>query len=255
MTAKKNIVETDELEFETETTENKVITDTQEVKNEIPDFNSPKWTEFILSELDSTELIKGKPKCSGIRRMVEKYVGPIVERKVVQCFPPKDATGIGTIVFGVRVSMMNPKHPSYGVGQLWEEDVADSGPYNTPSPFSKHQCATAATRAEARILRKILRINVIAAEEGADADKLAETDDFEPQDKISEEQINFLDMLCERCNLNVLEFVSSGKDAFKNINDIPHSQAANMLQYLNDIQRNEKTKPKSVGDYKKDWRK
>lgn len=249
MTKKNVIVENNELEFEPE-----LVNETTTIENEvlIPEIGSKEWTEFILSELDPTELINKKPKCSGIRRMVEKYIGPIIESRIVNCFPP--VNGVATIVYGVKILLTNPKYPGFAVGQITAEDIADSSVSNTPAPYNKFLSAVAATRAESRALRKVLKINVISAEEGDDLEKLGETESFEPQDKISEEQINFLDMICSRCDISTLDFINSGKDNFKSINDITHSQAASMLQYLNDIQRTEKPRPKNVGKYNKEWR-
>ena len=42
-----------------------------------------------------------------------------------------------------------------------EEDAADVNKYNTQEPYHMHATATATTRAEARALRKILRLRKV----------------------------------------------------------------------------------------------
>lgn len=251
--AKKQVqlTEKDVLEFEEEN-----VKQSETNTPDSPPMDSPDWTKFILEQLTPDEVTNGKPKCSGIRRMVEKFVGPILARRITQCFPPKDKNGIATIVYEVALNVSNPKHPQFSLGTIVEQDVADAGPDNTPYPFNRHQSATAATRAEARVLRKILRINVIAAEEGnMDENKMGSAENWEPSEKINDDQINFIDIFCQRNDLDVYDFINCGSIKYRDIRDITNEQAGAMIQYLDAIQRGENPRPKNVGKYNKEWKK
>jgi hypothetical protein len=222
-----------------------------------PLFGSDKWQEYVYSLLRSDELVNEKPNCSGLRRVVERLIGPIVSQQIVKYTPPTTYNGIATVVVGIKIHVINPSHPilqgsldeNYVDSFLYMEEIADVHEANTKHPYSLHPSATAATRAESRILRKMLRLNTITIEE---------TEDFSstllPQSKtgdlISDSQMNVINLLCQRCNVNELEFINSGSKKYTNINEINRETAIKMIENLNEIQKGKAKKPDNVGVYK-----
>lgn len=230
----------DEPESQTENTNNEPSP---------PAYGSEQWSHYVLSQLFPDEQEGGHPTCDGLRRLTEKLVGPITSRTITHLEPPKSPTGIATV--GVCVTVLSNKLRSH----IYEESVADVGPHNTEMPYAAHQSATAETRAEARALRKLLRLRkVISAEEVANinAEKI-ELSAWKAEDLITEEQLTLLDILCQKNNMDVLEFVNCGKNKYSHIKLIPQSVAGEMMQFLNGIQQQKIARPLNVTNYKTDW--
>ena len=221
-----------------------------------PSIDSPEWSDYVLSHFESDEMMDGSPTCDGLRRVTELLVGPITERRnnVIQA-PGRENYGTSTVA--CTVSVLNNIQGHLLFQQIIrEEDAADVNKYNTQEPYHMHATATATTRAEARALRKILRLRkVIAAEELAD-DKIINDygDIWKPDDQIDEEQISLLDIVCQRCNINLIEYVNSGEVTYKSIQEVNKNKASEMVQHLNNIQQGKSEKPVGVGEYDSNWR-
>ena len=228
----------------------------QPPETEVPAMDSPDWADYVMSQFESGEMEQGNPTCDGLRRVTESLIGPIMSRKVnVIQAPNKENLGTATVACEVSVLNNIPSHILYNV-KIVEEDAADVNKFNTPKPFHLHATATATTRAEARALRKILRLKkVIAAEELAgDAEEEDYVDAWKPSDPVQEEQINLLDIVCQRCNVNVMEYINSGEKIYNTINELDRNKAQSMIQHLNKIQQGKVERPHAVGEYDSQWR-
>ena len=217
----------------------------------IPNIDSPEWSDYVMTHFQDDEMDNGHPTCDGLRRVTELLIGPIVGRKVnVIQAPSKNNYGTSTVCCTVTVMNNMPNHILYQQ-IIHEEDAADVNKYNTQEPYHMHATATATTRAEARALRKILRLRtVIAAEELADDGVISDYGDiWKPDDQIDEEQISLLDVVSERCDVNVLDYVNSGEKQYKNIKEVSKTKASEMIQHLNKIQQGKSEKPVGVGKY------
>ena len=222
---------------------------------EEPSMDSADWADYVMSKFQSDELEQGNPTCDGLRRVTEALVGPIVSRKigVVQA-PNKDNFGTATVTCSVSVLNNIPQHILYNMTVV-EEDAADVNKFNTQEPYHLHATATAATRAEARALRKILRLKkVIAVEELAGETSEDFIDAWKPSDPVQEEQINLLDIVCQRCDVNVLEYISSGERVYSSVFELDRSKAQSMIQHVNKIQQGKVDRPSGVGAYIAGWR-
>ena len=221
----------------------------------IPPMDSPQWADYVLSQFRSDEMEQGNPTCDGLRRVTEYLIGPIVGRDVrVHQAPNKENFGTATVVCSVKVLNNIPDHILYEM-VMQEEDAADVNRYNTQKPFYLHPTATATTRAEARALRKILRLKkVVAAEElaGEDTDDFA--DAWKPSDPVQDEQINLLDIVCQRCDINVMEYINSGERIYNSIYELDKNKAQSMIQHINKIQQDKVSRPHGVGKYDANWR-
>jgi len=155
----------------------------------------------------------------------------------------------------ITIFINNEDHPANGQTVV-EESVAECGSHNTESPYDKFQSATAETRAEARALRKILRLRkVVAAEELAgNVTEQQPILNWQPEDSISNEQIEVLDRIASRCDVDVLSFINCGSKQYNKIKEVSKGTATEMIKYLNSIAQGIKAKPDNVGKYNSNWR-
>tara|TARA_Y100001937_G_scaffold32893_2_gene46890 strand:- start:2506 stop:3450 length:945 start_codon:yes stop_codon:yes gene_type:complete len=220
-----------------------------------PSFNTEKWSEWVMSQFADDELENGAPTCDGLRRVAEDVIGPIAKVEVIKNDTPTVSNkGNATVVVGVTIEPVlldsHPRHGSY----IYVEDLADANRLNTPEEIFKHPSATAGTRAESRVYRKMLRLRkVLTAEELASNESTLE-EEWSPSTPITEQQITVIEMLCKRTNLNVLEFINCGDLKYVCIEQVSEQSAQKMLQHLNRIQRKDAPRPDGVGVYDENWK-
>ena len=220
-----------------------------------PNFNSEKWSEWVISQFTDDELENGAPTCDGLRRVAEDVLGPIEKVEIIKNDTPNvNNKGNATVVVGVTISPVilegHPRHGSY----IYVEDLADANKLNTPEEIFKHPSATAGTRAESRVYRKMLRLRkVLTAEELASNESTLE-EEWSPSTPITEQQITVIDMLCKRTNMNVSDFINCGDSKYVCVEQVSEQSAQKMLQYLNRIQRKDADRPDDVGEYDENWK-
>lgn len=219
-----------------------------------PPFNSDKWSEYVLNQFNEDELVEGNPTCDGCRRLVQELIGPIIEKSIPKFSSPSEGNNdTATVLTRVVINVTNEEHPSFGETILIEE-IADCNKFNTPSPYNKHKSATASTMSEGRAYRKLLGLKkVMVAEEAVTNQVTEQESSWNPNTVITTSQINLLDILCARLNIDVIGFINSGDNKYDDIHLVPEDKAAQMLQFLNAIQQNQKQKPVTVGDYNPNW--
>ena len=227
------------------------------VGEEIPSMLSPDWHDYIMTLFDDSEKINGNPLVAGLRRVSELVLGPIVFSGPTQVFPVQESDhhGRATVVFTVE----------FENGMRYSE-VADVWEGNTDDMFCAYAVATASTRAEGRALRKALKIKGVAAEEitkkntaeivrkASHAASSASSDgDYDEEARMSEAQYNFIDVKCRQLDV-------SGSDLFKQIFNVDHDRkvakkiASDIIDQLNEYQRDKTSIPESVTGYKEEWR-
>lgn len=228
----------------------------KEAEQAAPAYGSDKWHDYVMRQFEDNELKgdEGAPTCDGCRRVAEQVLGPIL----VTTIPSNDApstinSGTATVVVHLEIQVKNKTHPAHG-HHLVREDIADVNKDNCDHPYHKHASATAATRAEGRILRKLLGLRVITAEEGSDAAEKDADIDWTVDEPITEAQITAMDTMCHRINISVLDFINSGKNHYDTINDINKTTANRMMKELNKLQRKTKELPAGVGPYNPNWK-
>jgi len=219
-----------------------------------PAFNSERWSEWVISQFSDDELENGAPTCDGLRRVAENVLGPIEKVEVIKNDTPNiNNKGNATVVVGITINpIVLEGHPRYGK-YVYVEDLADANRLNTPEEIFKHPSATAGTRAESRAYRKLLRLRkVLTAEELASNTHTEE--DWSPSTPITDQQITVIDMLCNRTNMNVIDFINCGDSKHVCIEQVSEQSAQKMLQYLNRIQRKDAERPDDVGEYDENWK-
>lgn len=253
----------DNIDFDGEEDDSMVDSDYEQTKSNMeksgilvqPDMNSPEWYEYVMRQFTESELKDNHPTCDGCRRVVQKLIGPIIRSGIADyTSPSQDNLGTAIVVFQIEVLVENENHPLKGE-RIFYEDIADANKDNTDLPYRKHRTATAATRAEGRVLRKILRLqNTITAEEGSTKPNEEEDIDWTPDESITDTQIATIDCLCKRLDLSIIGFVNCGEKSYADIMIIPRTVAGRMIQLLNRIQQGTQEKPVGIKKYNPNWR-
>jgi hypothetical protein len=220
-----------------------------------PSMLSHEWHDYAMTLFHETEMVDGHPLVAGLRRVAEAVLGTIVFSGPTQVFPVQrdDHHGRATVVFTIE----------FANGVRYSE-VADSWEGNTDDTFCAYAVAIASTRAEARALRKALKIKGVAAEELTKKDtakivrqissvKDSSAGEYNEQDRMSDAQYNFIDVKCKQLNIDGEKLfatfkVDGGKKVSKKI-------ASDIIDSLNDYQRDKSSIPQDIIGYQQEWRK
>tara|TARA_R100000005_G_scaffold96251_2_gene81785 strand:+ start:932 stop:1855 length:924 start_codon:yes stop_codon:yes gene_type:complete len=250
----------DELFDDSEQEESKEVVIEESVGEESrPSMFSDEWNEFVMAHFHRNELIDGNPICAGLRRVAEFLLGDIVESGPEQVFPATDGSSPdrATVVFKVVFDWMNS-----GQHRVFKE-VADVWHGNTDDLFCAHPVATASTRAEGRALRKALKLRCLAAEELAKKDivsivqesvkKTPTSGEYEVDQSISTQQVQFIDTKCKQLDIDVMLFINMGSGDYTEIGQVTRDSAKKMIKFLNGYQNGEPIQ-ESIKGYKTNWR-
>ena len=227
------------------------------IVEEAPSMLSSEWHDYVIGLFDDSELIEERPLVSGLRRVAELVLGSIVQSGPTQVFPVQEADhhGRATVVFTIK----------FASGITYSE-VADCWEGNTDDMFCAYAVATASTRAEARALRKALKIRGVAAEEitqkntaeivraaSHKSTSKSSDGDFNEEARMSDAQYNFIDVKCRQLNID-------GELLFKEVFNVDNNRkvskkvASDIIDRLNEYQRDKSGIPESVLGYKEEWR-
>ena len=224
------------------------------VLNDMPSMLSPEWHDYAMSLFHEGEMVDGHPLVAGLRRVAELVLGTIVFSGPTQVFPVQreDHHGRATVIFTVKFA-----------NGIEYAEVADSWEGNTDDMFCAFAVAIASTRAEARALRKALKIKGVAAEELTKKDtakivrdisttKTTSEGEYNDQSRMSDAQYNFIDVKCKQLNIN-------GQKLFKNFNvdsgrKVSKKIASDLIDALNDYQRDKNSIPQELLGYQEGWR-
>ena len=220
----------------------------------VPLPTDPEWNDYVMGLFHESELIEGRPVVAGLRRVTQLVYGPIVQSVPVTVIPPKDDKTIGRCTVIWRVELSN--------GSVFG-DVADSWEGNTDDLFCIYSVATAATRAEARALRKALQLRTVAAEEISSRNAIevikktsvatATEGDYDEQSRMTDRQSNFLDVKAKQLNVNVASL-------FEQVFNTPVSKkiskqmASTAIDKLNEYQQNPELILDSIKGYMDNWK-
>ena len=224
------------------------------VMTDVPSMLSAEWHDYAMTLFHESEMFDGHPLVAGLRRVSELVLGPIVFSGPTQVFPVQreDHHGRATVVFTVE----------FANGMKYAE-VADSWEGNTDDTFCAFAVAIASTRAEARALRKALKIKGVAAEELTKKDtakivrdisntKTSSEGEYNEQSRMSDAQGNFIDVKCKQLNINGTELLKTfNVDTHKKITK---KVASDIIDTLNDYQRDKNSIPASITGYQEGWR-
>lgn len=222
------------------------------VSNKVPEIYDVEWTEYVLSQLTDDEKIKGNPTTDGLRRIFEKVLDcDILEATtdIVQTPEPnneKRATAVHTITFTLKnkTDSNNMRSVSGAADVYWG---------NCDKIFRNHPVAVAETRAEGRALRRALRLRkVIAAEEMVE--NIDDHPDHDSVNKITNNQINFIDVIGQRLNINISKLLEKTGLDHKSIYNISHEQAVGVIRDLSKFQQEVSSIPEDILGYNTEWK-
>ena len=221
------------------------------------DINSLEWNDYVLGLLSEDEKIDGNPTTDGLRRIFEIALDCTVVQSisnVVQSPEPnneKRATVVHTIGF-----LLNNPESDKGVLNTVQRTVSGAADVywgNCDKIYRNHPVAVAETRAEGRALRRGLKLRkVVAAEELAR--DIEDHVDGDSANKISDQQINFMDVLSKRSNVNMVELLLDLSIDATNIRGISHDAAVSVIRELSKHQQNLGGIPPKLVGYDASWR-
>ena len=170
--------------------------------------------------------------------------------------PSNTDTSVKNMVSEDTPSMLSPEWHDYAM-TLFQEG-------NTDDMFCAFAVAIASTRAEARALRKVLKIKGVAAEELTKKDTAkivrdlskqtsSTSGDYDDSSRMSDAQFNFIDVKCRQLNVN-------GKKLFKEVCNVDQNSkaskkaASEIIDVLNNYQKDKSSVPDGIVGYNEEWR-
>lgn len=232
--------------------EKKIESDTKTNK---VDINSLEWNDYVLGLLSEDEKIDGNPTTDGLRRIFEIALDCVItdsSSNVVQSPSPeneKRATVVHSLTFvlnreGGCENHLNVRSVSGAADVYWG---------NCDKIYRNHPVAVAETRAEGRALRRGLRLRKVVA-----AEELAKNIEDDPHgdnvNKISEQQINFIDVMAKRSNINIKQLLLDMSIDPSNIRNMSHDAAVSVIRELSKHQQSLHDIPSKLVGYESEWR-
>lgn len=189
----------------------------------------PRWHEYVMSQFFEDEVDKGYPKLTGLRRVAEKLIGPIQYSDVtVMQHPNADNEYRVAVKYSLTINDSNLKFADNTKGlNLHFSDVGEAFTGNVEGEYRKHLYGVAVSRAEARVLRKLLRLKVVSVDE---------IESGVPEETINNSQLNTLNTICSRENINVNKMLSVYLEKYgrKDYRKLLHREASEILREIND---------------------
>jgi hypothetical protein len=213
------------------------------------------WTDYVLGLLSDDEKISGNPTTDGLRRIFEVALNcDVIEAitEIVQAPTPeneKRATATHTIRYVLKSDSSSQDDVKYRA----VTGAADVYWGNCDKIYRNHPTAVAETRAEGRALRRGLKLRkVVAAEEIAK--DIEDHPDENSVSKISVNQINFIDVIAQRLNVNVNNLIKSLAIAEENIYNISHEDAVGVIKHLTSYQQDMSKITEELTGYLPNWK-
>jgi hypothetical protein len=208
-----------------------------------------------LGLLSDDEKISGNPTTDGLRRIFEKALNCRVLASVsdVVQTPEPNNEKRATVVHSITYFLNDGPHDQPELNTVTINGAADVFWGNCDKVYRNYPVAVAETRAEGRALRRALKLRkVVAAEELA-----KDIEDHPDQDsvtKITNNQINFIDVMAKRLNINVSKLLESNALEFKNIYALSHDDAVTVIRLLSKHQQNITEIPDDLLGFNNEWK-
>lgn len=243
----------------------------------IPDKTSPEWSDYVLGLFEDNEVVikykdpKTKseeigryPKVNGLRRLAQKLIGEILVNRPEPLslnYNLQEDTVACAYSCLVKFDLGyddkgNIRYKEYtDVGEvLYSKNTNLS---NNTAEFSRFPSAVAATRAEARALRKALGLNTIAYEE---YDPKSVPQEELTVKYISDPQKAGIKLFCNKYKIDLTKYIDWGvwfndkgtptPYGYKSLDKVQFSDGARMWKQLEAFQRDKKGLDEYVTKYK-----
>jgi hypothetical protein len=232
-----------------------VVTEAAEVETKTVTPNDLEWTDHVLSLLSDDEKISGNPTTDGLRRIFEKALNCRVLASVsdVVQTPEPNNEKRATVVHSITYLLNEGARDQSDLNTVTINGAADVFWGNCDKVYRNYPVAVAETRAEGRALRRALKLRkVVAAEELAK--DIEDHPDENSVSKITNNQINFIDVLAKRLNMNVSKLLESNALESKNIYSLSHDNAVSVIRILSQYQQNVSQIPNELLGFNNDWK-
>lgn len=231
-----------------------ILTENTEDNIVIPSINDLAWTDYVLGLLSEDEKIRGNPTTDGLRRIFEIALNCTVihsNSDVVQCPSPdneKRATVSHTLTYILNNSSLTPELLMRSVS-----GAADVYWGNCDKIYRNHPVAVAETRAEGRALRRGLKLRKVVA-----AEEIVEDMDDHPDgnsvNKITNNQINFIDVIGQRINIDIKKLLKLNNMESENVYSLQHEDAVSIIRLLSRYQQSVSEIPENILGYSSEWK-
>lgn len=214
-------------------------------------YHDLEWNDYVLGLLSEDEKISGNPTTDGLRRIFEiamncdivDSISEVVQSPTID--NEKRATVVHTLSYIVHTD--KEKYPRTVSG------AADVYWGNCDKVFRNHPVAVAETRAEGRALRRGLRLRkVVTADEVAT--ETEDSPDGNNISKVSNNQLNFMDVLARRLDIDMEKLLNSSGHTDKNVYNIEHSVAVDIIKNLSSYQQDTNNIPSELKGYNSNWK-
>ena len=222
-------------------------------KNKKPSINDIEWTDYVLELLSDDEKIKGNPTTDGLRRIFEVAMNCSITQSLSEvCQSPDPNNGNRATVVHSLTYILKDSGLDSPFNTITVNGAADVYWGNCDKIFRNHPVAVAETRAEGRALRRGLRLRkVVAAEELAE--EIEDDIDGHNAGKISNNQLNFMDVLCKRLDINAAKYLES-MDLSVDIDKLDHNNGVSIIRKLSSYQQDTSTIPETILGYEEGWK-
>ena len=233
-----------------------IVENAQEVvEKKVVTPNDIEWTDHVLALLSDDEKISGNPTTDGLRRIFERAMNCRVLASVsdVVQTPEPNNEKRATVVHSITYFLNGGARDQPELNTVTINGAADVFWGNCDKVYRNYPVAVAETRAEGRALRRALKLRkVVAAEELA-----KDIEDHPDQDsvtKITNNQINFIDVMAKRLNINVTKLLEGNELESKNIYVLSHEDAVKVIRMLSSYQQDMSSISDSIVGYTNEWK-
>ena len=217
----------------------------EDLVDKTPDRTDPKWTEYVMSLFEDNELDNGYPKLDGLRRVAEVlYDIPLENSVAIQQCPNRDNEFMATCICKMVYE------DDLGNTKIYQ-DVGHAHKSNIKGVmFQNHLVSIASSRAEARVLRKVLGLKIYTT------DELSQTTPAEQAANcINEGQLHMIHIITQRKNVDAIKLLTkfAGECKVVNYKLIPEDRASDIFTLLNGYNGVDDV-PEDIRGFKSNWR-
>ena len=230
------------------------VESTTDLTNKKPTINDIEWTDYVLSLLSDDEKINGNPTTDGLRRIFEVALNCNITESISEVIQTPDISNEkrATVVHSLTF-VLNDCCDDSGIKYRSVSGAADVYWGNCDKIYRNHPVAVAETRAEGRALKRGLKLRkVVAAEEIAK--DIEDHPDYDTVTKITNNQLNFIDVLGKRLDINITKMLSKLDYDTKNIYNIEHDDAIKISQLLSSYQQDSSKISDDIKGYDTNWK-
>jgi hypothetical protein len=232
-----------------------VANETTVTEVKVPKATDLEWTDYVLSLLSDDEKISDNPTTDGLRRIFEIALNckVISSTTTIAQSPDPNNEKRATVVHSITYALNQETSSRPELNVITVDGAADVYWGNCDKVYRNHPVAVAETRAEGRALRRALKLRkVVAAEELSK--EIDDNPDANTVSRISNAQINFIDIMAQRLNINVSKLLTENQLSTDNIYNISHDDAVNIIRLLSKYQQNTSEILDNIVGYSGDWK-